>query len=49
MPLSAKVTPVGSAPASVKDGAGKPVVDTVNDAAEPTVNVALLRLVMEGA
>ena len=48
-PLSLKVTPPGSVPVSVKDGGGKPVVDTVNDAAEPTVNVALLRLVMEGA
>ena len=44
--LSTKVTPVGSAPVSVRDGAGKPDVVTVNDPAPPTVNVALLVLVI---
>lgn len=41
--------PFGSAPVSVKDGVGKPVVATVNDAEEPVVNVALLELVIAGA
>jgi len=48
-PLSVKVTPVGSAPVSVRDGAGKPVVMTVNDPEVPTVNVVALGLVMAGA
>ncbi len=48
-PLSVKVTPVGSAPVSTKDGTGKPVVITVNDPEVPTVNVVLLGLVMAGA
>jgi hypothetical protein len=43
------VTPVGSAPVSIKDGTGKPVVITVNDPKAPTVNVVLLGLVMAGA
>lgn len=47
--LSTNVTPLGSVPVSVKDGEGKPVVDTVNDPAEPAVNVALLALVIAGA
>ena len=47
--LSTNATPLGSVPVSVKDGAGKPVVDTVNDPAEPAVNVALLALVITGA
>ena len=48
-PLSLKVTPLGSAPDSVKDGVGKPVVSTVNDAEAPTANVVLLGLMMAGA
>jgi hypothetical protein len=48
-PLSTKVTPLGSAPASIKDGLGKPVVITVNDPETPTVNVVALGLVMAGA
>jgi hypothetical protein len=47
--LSLKVTPLGSAPASSKDGTGKPVVITVNDAKVPTVNVVALGLMMAGA
>jgi len=47
--LSVKVTPLGSAPVSIKEGAGKPVVITVNDAELPTVNVVLLGLVIAGA
>ena len=47
--LSVNVTPPGSVPVSVKDGAGKPLVDTVNDPEEPTVNVVPLRLVIAGA
>ena len=48
-PLSLNVTPPGSVPVSVKDGVGKPVVSTVNDADAPTLNVVLLGLVMAGA
>jgi len=48
-PLSVKVTPFGSAPVSIKDGFGKPVVITVNDAETPSVNMVLLGLVMAGA
>ena len=48
LPLSAKVTPPGSAPASVSAGVGKPVVVTVNDPAEPAVNIVLLALVIAG-
>jgi len=47
--LSTNVTPLGSAPVSIKDGAGKPVVITVNDAEVPTVNVVLFALMMAGA
>src|SRR5208283_349084 len=47
--LSTKVTPVGSAPVSVKEGAGKPVVVTENVPAVPTVNFVLLALVMAAA
>lgn len=47
--LPVKVTPLGSAPVSVKAGTGKPVVNTVNEAEAPTVNVVLLGLVMAGA
>jgi hypothetical protein len=48
LPLSVKVTPLGSAPDSLRLGAGKPVVVTVNVPAVPTVNVTLLPLVMAG-
>jgi hypothetical protein len=44
-----KVTPLGSAPVSTKDGVGVPVVVTMNVPAAPTVNVVLLALVMAGA
>ena len=47
--LSVKVTPLGSAPNSVKAGAGKPDVMTVKDAKVPTVNVVLAALTMAGA
>jgi len=47
-PLSVKVTPLGSVPDSLRLGAGKPVVVTVNVPAVPTVNVALLALVIAG-
>ena len=43
------VTPLGSVPVSVRDGAGAPVVVTVKLPAVPTVNVVLLALVMPGA
>ena len=50
-PLSVKVTPAGSAPVSViVVAAGKPgVVVTVNVPACPTVKVAWLALVIDGA
>ena len=47
-PLSIKVKPAGSGPASLKDGAGKPVVVMVNDPATRTSNVAWFALVMDG-
>jgi len=43
------VTPLGSAPVSVKVDAGKPVAITVNVPAVPTLNVVLFRLVIVGA
>jgi hypothetical protein len=49
LPLSVKVTPLGSAPDSLRAGAGKPVVVTAKVPAVPTVNVAVLALVMAGA
>jgi len=49
LPLSTKVTPLGSAPVSVRADTGKPVVITVNEEDVPTVNVVLLALVMTGA
>jgi hypothetical protein len=47
--LSTNVTPLGSAPVSVSDGVGVPVVVTIKLPAVPTVNVVLLALVMAGA
>ena len=47
--LSAKVTPLGSVPVSVRVGVGVPVVVTENVPAVPTVNVVLLALVITGA
>jgi len=47
--LSTNVTPVGSAPVSVKTAVGKPIVVTVKLPAVPTVNVVLLELEMAGA
>ena len=47
--LSTKVTPLGSAPISVRVGVGVPVVVTENVPAAPTVNVVLLALVITGA
>ena len=47
-PLFVKVTPLGSAPDSVRDGVGDPVVVTVKLPAVPTVNVVLLALVIVG-
>ena len=49
MPLSLKVTPLGSVPDSVKDGVGVPVAVTVNVPAVLTTNVTLLALVNAGA
>jgi hypothetical protein len=46
--LSKNVTPLGSAPVSVKDGTGKPVAVTGNVPAVPTVNAVLLALLIAG-
>jgi hypothetical protein len=49
VPLSTpaeNVTPAGSAPVSLKAGAGKPDVVTVNEPELPTVNVVAAALVM---
>src|SRR2546430_1559554 len=46
---TSKVTPVGSEPVSLNDGAGKPVAVTVNVPALPTTNVVLFALVIDGA
>jgi hypothetical protein len=48
-PLSLNVTPLGSAPDSVSEGVGVPVVVTVKLPAVPTVNVVLFALVIAGA
>src|SRR5204863_9279560 len=48
-PLSLNVTPLGSAPVSLSDGVGVPVVVTVNVPAVPTANVVLLALVIAAA
>src|SRR5947209_2468398 len=48
-PLSVKLTPAGSGPDSDNDGAGTPVVATVNVPEMPVVNVAWLALVIDGA
>jgi hypothetical protein len=48
-PLSLNVTPLGSAPVSLSEGVGLPVVVTVKLASVPTVNVVLLALVIVGA
>jgi hypothetical protein len=48
-PLSLKLTPLGSEPASLSEGIGFPVVVTVKLAFVPTVKVALLALVIVGA
>jgi hypothetical protein len=48
-PAELSVTPLGSAPVSLKVGAGKPVAVTVNALAEFTVNEVLFELVMDGA
>ncbi len=49
LPLSVKVTPLGSAPDLVTVGGGTPLVVTVKLLALPTVKVALFGLVMVGA
>ena len=48
-PADERVTPLGSAPVSLKVVAGKPVAVTVNDPAVPTVKVVLAVLLMAGA
>ena len=48
-PLSVKVTPVGSDPASPKEGTGKPDAIIVNDPAAPNINIVLFALVITGA
>ncbi len=44
-----KVTPLGRRPLTLTDGAGVPVVVTVNEPGDPTVNVAAAPLVTAGA
>jgi hypothetical protein len=44
-----KVTPVGNVPDSLRVAAGKPLAVIVKLPAVPTVNVALLALVIAGA
>jgi hypothetical protein len=48
-PLSLNVTPLGSAPVSLSEGVGLPVVVTVKLPAVPTVNAVLFALVIAGA
>jgi hypothetical protein len=43
-----KVTPLGSAPDSLKVGAGLPVAVTVNEPGTPTANFVLFALVIAG-
>ena len=47
-PLSTRVIPAGSAPCTVIDGPGNPVVVTVKEPGSPTSNVAEPSLVMRG-
>src|SRR5579871_5606679 len=47
--VALKLTPLGSVPNSFQVGAGKPVSVRLKLPAEPTVNAALLALVMAGA
>jgi len=47
-PLSEKLTPLGMAPDSLSAGVGEPVAATVNDPAEPVINVVIFALVMVG-
>jgi hypothetical protein len=47
--LLVKVTPLGSAPDSLRDGVGDPVVVTVKLPAPPTMKVVVPALVIAGA
>ncbi len=47
-PFGVKVTPPGSVPDTDRVGVGDPVAVTVNDPADPTVNTAVLTLVIAG-
>ena len=49
LPLSTKVTPLGSVPTSERAAFGIPVVVTEKDPAEPTLKVVALAEVIEGA
>jgi hypothetical protein len=42
------MTPAGRLPMTLNPGAGEPVVVTVKEPIEPTVNVVLLALVIDG-
>ena len=48
-PLSVKVTPLGSAPLSLRAATGKPLLTMIIDSCAPVMTVALLALVMAGA
>src|SRR6516162_3474188 len=49
LPLFLKLTPVGSVPVLVSDGAGNPTVVTVKENCVLTLSVAVAALVMAGA
>ncbi len=49
LPLSTKLTPVGSAPFSLMVGVGAPVDAIINDPLTPIVKLALSALVIAGA
>ena len=48
LPLTTKLTPRGRPPSSVITGVGVPVAETVKEPAVPTLNAALLVLVIAG-
>src|SRR5712691_1061531 len=49
LPLSVKVTPPGKVPVLLRLGVGVPVANTVKEPGAPTLNVAVLALVIAGA
>src|SRR5712691_6588459 len=49
LPLSVKLTPPGKVPVLLRTGVGVPVANTVKEPGAPTLNVAVLALVIAGA